>query len=76
MVNIGYTGKDLGVASDPVLSQGDYSSCVFNRAVYQGGVTSAANSILQSGGWGAGDYGLVRHNCQDFADAMRRAFSP
>ncbi len=77
LVNIGYTGKELNevVAADSVLDQGDYSSYRFSRTVYQGNMNSAANSVVQSGGWGASDYNLFSHNCQDFTDAMRGTFS-
>ncbi|OZG72357.1 hypothetical protein BTA51_16640 [Hahella sp. CCB-MM4] len=74
LVNIGYTGDTLGVNADPVLSQGDYSSYIFSRDIYQGNMRTVANTVLQSGGWAPNDYNILTHNCQDFADAMKGSF--
>ena len=68
-VNIGFTGARLGVAQDPHLTS-DLSGYVFNKTIYQGGLTAASNLIK------AGSYNLFRNNCQDFADSMRAKLSP
>jgi hypothetical protein len=76
LVNRGYTGDVLGVDMDPVLSGGDYSSYVFSKTVYQGSLSAAVNQEMSGGGWAPSDYGLLRHTCQDFADAVRGTFGP
>jgi len=74
LFNRGYMGS-RGLYRDVSLENDDYSKYVFRKEIFQGNINTVTQSVEQSGAWTADQYHLLLHNCQDYADAVRRALA-